>query len=576
MVGETLAKAGALHIKGELGKALLLYKRVIEKDALNVQAIGGIAAIYYQKDDIEKANHYFRRALSLAPNDPGLLLNWGNCLHLQGDLCAATEAFQRAASLRAFPEAHVNLGNVLHNRGLTREAIAEYRKALSLRPAYPRALRRLGLLLAIEGAATDDVPLLLEASAHLVTVLAATANDTDVRGALARCEWRLARYSRDPTRFRAALEELEKTGEAELEVARTELSRLFLDLGDDANSVASLPAKPEVPSEWNATVLCGAPFNWSTTRPLGIVEEEACVLLAGERDWFTLKGHVLRYEDMTNANADAGQYVRVIAPSGRLIASLPPISPPASVGEAILIGGLGNYYHWLLDYLPRLRLILQRPDLDEFPLVVNQSLAGYQTETLKHLGIAPARLHSLPSGTAVPFRRLLVPELGTLGQHPHPETLAWLRATFPKRPAERRRRLWVSRQDASFRRVENEADIMALLAERGFEKVVPGQMSVTEQASMFAEADVIVAPHGAALANVVFCAPGAKVVELMPGRHNQLGFFPPLSEDCGLRHWRVDCEPRPTPQQQKETSGQNFDMYVPPETIRNILDQCLA
>ena len=40
--------------------------------------------------------------------------------------------------------------------------------------------------------------------------------------------------------------------------------------------------------------------------------------------------------------------------------------------------------------------------------------------------------------------------------------------------------------------------------------------SVREQVALFHQADVIVAPAGAALANVLFCRPGAKVIELQP------------------------------------------------------------
>jgi capsular polysaccharide biosynthesis protein len=46
--------------------------------------------------------------------------------------------------------------------------------------------------------------------------------------------------------------------------------------------------------------------------------------------------------------------------------------------------------------------------------------------------------------------------------------------------------------------------------------VDPGSLPVTEQIRAFAEATVIVAPHGAALANLTFASPGAAVVELFP------------------------------------------------------------
>ncbi len=79
------------------------------------------------------------------------------------------------------------------------------------------------------------------------------------------------------------------------------------------------------------------------------------------------------------------------------------------------------------------------------------------------------------------------------------------------------RNLYLTRGSARHNRVvRNEDDVVAALATRGFERVDAGAHPVVEQIRMFAEADVIVAPHGAALANLAFCSPGAAVVELFP------------------------------------------------------------
>ena len=43
--------------------------------------------------------------------------------------------------------------------------------------------------------------------------------------------------------------------------------------------------------------------------------------------------------------------------------------------------------------------------------------------------------------------------------------------------------------------------------------------SVQEQIDHFAGAEVVVAPHGAALANLVFCRPGVRVLELFAPRY---------------------------------------------------------
>jgi capsular polysaccharide biosynthesis protein len=39
-------------------------------------------------------------------------------------------------------------------------------------------------------------------------------------------------------------------------------------------------------------------------------------------------------------------------------------------------------------------------------------------------------------------------------------------------------------------------------------------MSVIEQAALFSQAEIIIAPHGSGLTNLIFCQPNTKVIEL--------------------------------------------------------------
>jgi len=89
------------------------------------------------------------------------------------------------------------------------------------------------------------------------------------------------------------------------------------------------------------------------------------------------------------------------------------------------------------------------------------------------------------------------------------EAFQRLRACYPHR------RLYVGRgQTRNNRRVENEAELLSALEDRGFTKFDPAGLTVAEQVRTFAEASVIVAAHGAALTNVAFCSPATDVVEL--------------------------------------------------------------
>ena len=64
------------------------------------------------------------------------------------------------------------------------------------------------------------------------------------------------------------------------------------------------------------------------------------------------------------------------------------------------------------------------------------------------------------------------------------------------------------------RRVVREDELWALLEARGFEKVEPGGLSPQEQIDVFAAAEMVVGPHGAALTNLLFAPEGVTVLEL--------------------------------------------------------------
>ena len=71
--------------------------------------------------------------------------------------------------------------------------------------------------------------------------------------------------------------------------------------------------------------------------------------------------------------------------------------------------------------------------------------------------------------------------------------------------------------------------------------VVPEKLSLTRQVALFWLADIIIAQHGAALANVVWTRPSTTVIEISP-RHIGVranDFFLNLSRCMGLRHRRV-------------------------------------
>lgn len=76
--------------------------------------------------------------------------------------------------------------------------------------------------------------------------------------------------------------------------------------------------------------------------------------------------------------------------------------------------------------------------------------------------------------------------------------------------------LYVSRNESKMRRLLNEEAILPALRDLGFDIIRPGEMPLAAQIEKFRNARVVLAPHGAGLTNILFCRPGATLIEIFP------------------------------------------------------------
>jgi serine/threonine-protein kinase len=95
---------------------------------------------------------FFRAALAIRPDSPGVHHNLGRSLLILDRLDEAEPCFRRAIELQHdYSFAHNNLGVVLQKRGRRNEAEAAFRKAVASNPNNTNALHNLGRLLQEKG-----------------------------------------------------------------------------------------------------------------------------------------------------------------------------------------------------------------------------------------------------------------------------------------------------------------------------------------------------------------------------------------------------------------------------------------
>jgi capsular polysaccharide biosynthesis protein len=193
-------------------------------------------------------------------------------------------------------------------------------------------------------------------------------------------------------------------------------------------------------------------------------------------------------------------------------------------GQTLLLASTGGetYFHWMTDVLPRINLILRAGhQLAKFDhILVTGTKKPFQKETLLAAGIPLNRCRILgPKAKGYYCENLTLPSLpSTTGVVPS-GTVDYLKKLFPVERPPAKRKIFVGRADAKHRILQHESEIRRQLVLRGFEAYECEGKSVAEQARLFQSAETIVAAHGAALTNLVFCEPGATVLELFSPKY---------------------------------------------------------
>jgi len=180
---------------------------------------------------------------------------------------------------------------------------------------------------------------------------------------------------------------------------------------------------------------------------------------------------------------------------------------------------LRNFGHWLLDGVPQVvALDALAPDA---VFLLPDPLGHAYRSTLGLLRIADDRVRPW-NGQPVSCSRLLLMEDDGRGGGGRPlAALRQMRRRLLDGPASTdgsaTGRIYVSRRDAKPHRrwIDNEPEVEALFASRGFAVVSMKECPLPEQVRLFSTARVVAGASGAGLADIVFTPPGSHVITLV-------------------------------------------------------------
>lgn len=185
----------------------------------------------------------------------------------------------------------------------------------------------------------------------------------------------------------------------------------------------------------------------------------------------------------------------------------------------IFVGpGFRIYGHWLVDFIPRLRIAQQvlGSEFDDYVLPLPIGTPGWALTMMQELcGISENQvLWFDPQSQSVDFRIALAPSYCHANYHMRPAAAGlWPIAG----PLAANRRLCISRlnyetrTDGLLKSFANRDLFESLAVEMGYEVVYPEKLSLTDQIGLFAQASHVVGEYGSALHSMLFAPAGAVV-----------------------------------------------------------------
>lgn len=188
--------------------------------------------------------------------------------------------------------------------------------------------------------------------------------------------------------------------------------------------------------------------------------------------------------------------------------------------DCVYIGNNANYYHWLIEDLPRLRILKEASLIEGRCVLVDQNIRSWQIELLEFFDIPASRLRRVDFSRPVRLPNVVIPSLLSRSSIAHPKAVQFIRETLlkdcPDACPKPGKRLYVSRSSVPGRQMLNASEINSIFRRAGFQAVDPSTLSIREQIELFHDAEVVAGPAGAGLTNMVFAPAEAHLIHFGP------------------------------------------------------------
>ena len=201
-----------------------------------------------------------------------------------------------------------------------------------------------------------------------------------------------------------------------------------------------------------------------------------------------------------------------------------------------------GYFHWLADVLPRLVIAADHLSNSTILLPARFADSALVKDSFRALGVID--LEFIKENETVIAKQLYLPshtvESGDFDEAVINEVRRVMTVGVPQehRPE---KRIYISRTQAKRRKIVNDNEVSAILADFGFETIFAENVSFAEQARLFSSVGYLISLHGAGLSNMLFMPAGSRVMELRKNDHRVSNCFFNMASALGHEFYYQLC-----------------------------------
>jgi len=231
-------------------------------------------------------------------------------------------------------------------------------------------------------------------------------------------------------------------------------------------------------------------------------------------------------------------------------------------GPAVLCKKIGsfNFGHWLLEMWPRAVLARTELDVPGLRYVVHAhggALRQVMIDSLALAGIGRDAILETPWEPHFFEELIVIDGLTEHGSYMSPVAVNCLQPLIAQIPPGRSERLYITRRDTGWRRLQGEDAIIRVAEQEGYDVLEPASLALAQQIGAFKGARRVVGVTGAAMTSTAFMATGGQVDLFVPATMPD-NFFWFISQIRGHRYAEYRC-PEIRAEEARQAHGQSWN-----------------